>query len=42
MENIKANRYASPELEIIRLECNDIITTSGNDYVADDNEDDSW
>lgn len=43
MDNIKANPYVSVELEIIRCESIDIITTSGsNGFVPDDNEDDSW
>ena len=46
MEKIKVSSYAPVELEIIRYEYIDIITTSGvnngNDYVPDDNVDDSW
>ena len=41
----KTAPYESPELEFIAFDTRDIITTSGyrdNDYLPDDNEDDSW
>ncbi len=43
MENLKTTPYIPPEMEIIMWERTDIITTSPvNEYVPDDNEDDSW
>ena len=45
MINLKNTPYASPELEVIKLERADILTASGggsDGYVSDDNVDDEW
>lgn len=42
MKNIKATPYVTPEVEIIALECSDIISTSGESYEDDDNVLEDW
>ena len=41
MKNVNRIPYSPPVLEIIALDCNDIITTSG-EYESDDNVLENW
>ena len=45
MKSVKPIPYVPAELEIIKLECQDIMTTSGGSsdgYVSDENVDNKW